>query len=297
MSPPVPLAGVDWARLDLSMTDMANGHVESTWSSQDGKWTVPTLIKDPYMRIHGLSPALNYGMQAYEGLKATRTPNNTITVFRPTFHHCRLVHSSAVVSLPSVPEDIFLASISLAIRANAELVGPADSTAILYLRPVILVSTPQLALEPSPTCTLAVYVQPATTYHGVRPVSCLVLDNFDRAATRGTGNAKIGGNYAPVIRHSQEARAKGYHLTLHLDSETQTEVEEFSTSGFIGVLKSEANAKGTLVVPNSAQIIDSVTSDSLLTLAREMGYKVEKRAVKYAELAQFSEVLAVGTAG
>lgn len=201
------------------------------------------------------------------------------------------------MSLPSVPEDIFLASISLAIRANAELVGPADSTAILYLRPVILVSTPQLALEPSSTCTLAVYVQPATTYHGVRPVPCLVLDNFDRAATRGTGNAKIGGNYAPVIRHSQEARAKGYHLTIHLDSETQTEVEEFSTSGFIGVLKSEANAKGTLVVPNSAQIIDSVTSDSLLTLAREMGYNVEKRAVKYAELAQFSEVLAVGTAG
>ncbi|KAM4065474.1 amino-transferase class IV domain-containing protein [Hirsutella rhossiliensis] len=297
MPPPAPLPDIDWASLDLTVADIVNGHVETTWSSHDNQWTAPVLVKDAYIRVHGLSPALNYGMQAYEGLKATRTADDTITVFRPTLHHRRLVQSAAAVSLPAVPEDIFLGSIALAVRANAEFVGPASSSAILYLRPVLFASGPQLALEPSTTCTLAVYVQPATTYHGVRPVPCLVLDVFDRAATRGTGHAKVGGNYAPVIRHSQEARAKGFYITLHLDSATQSEVEEFSTSGFVGVLKGGSEGdKGTLVVPDSAQIIDSVTSDSLLLLARGIGYKVERRAVKYAELGQFSEVLAVGTA-
>ncbi|EFY91001.1 hypothetical protein J3459_012186 [Metarhizium acridum] len=299
--PPAPLSNIDWARLSLTVADIVNGHVETTWSSENNTWTAPTFVKDPYLRVHGLSPALNYGMQAYEGLKASRSAEDTITIFRPTFHHRRLVQSSAAVCLPAVPEDIFLSSISLAVRANAEFVGPGDSAAVLYLRPVIFASAPQLALEPSPTCTLAIYVQPATTYHGVRPVPCLVLDNFDRAATRGTGYAKIGGNYAPVIKYSQEAKQKGFPITLHLDSETQSEIEEFSTSGFVGVLKGvegrdDGCAKGTLVVPNSTQIIDSVTSDSVLALAKELGYKVERRTVKYTELGQFDEVLALGTA-
>ncbi|KID60182.1 Aminotransferase atnJ [Metarhizium brunneum] len=299
MPPPAPLPNIDWARLGLTVADIVNGHVETTWSSERNTWTAPTFVKDPYLRVHGLSPALNYGMQAYEGLKASRSPDDTITIFRPTFHHRRLVQSSAAVCLPAVPEDVFLSSISLAVRGNAEFVGPGDSAAVLYLRPVIFASAPQLALEPSPTCTLAIYAQPATTYHGVRPVPCLVLDNFDRAATRGTGYAKIGGNYAPVIKYSQEAKQKGFPITLHLDSKTQGEIEEFSTSGFVGVLKGgddQERPRATLVVPNSTQIIDSVTSDSVLVIAEELGYTVERRVVKYSELGQFDEVLALGTA-
>jgi branched-chain amino acid aminotransferase len=142
-------------------------------------------------------------------------------------------------------------------------------------------------------------VHPTTAYHGVRPLDGLIMEDFDRAAPRGTGAAKVGGNYAPVMRWSKAAAAKGYHMTLHLDSATQSDIEEFSTSGFLGV-KQSTGAAGeetvTLVVPDSLTVIDSVTSNSCMTLAKDMGWTVEKRRVPYTELPEFREVLAVGTA-
>jgi branched-chain amino acid aminotransferase len=129
--------------------------------------------------------------------------------------------------------------------------------------------------------TLAVYVQPATSYHGVRPLDALVLEEFDRAAPHGTGSAKVGGNYAPVIRWSDGARKEGYSITLHLDAATRSEIEEFSTSGFIGVKSVEVDGvrKVTLVVPDSKNIVQSVTSDSCCALARSFGWEVERRVV------------------
>ncbi|KAI1613401.1 branched-chain-amino-acid aminotransferase 5 [Exophiala viscosa] len=305
MAIPPPLAHIDWSKLGLSVNDSVNGHVEATFTVESGSWSAPRLVSDPYLRIHGLSPALNYGMQAYEGLKAVRTPSNKITIFRPSFHWKRLNHSAETVSMPPLPESLFMQCINDAVVANAGFVGPADSNAVLYIRPVLFGSGAQLALEPPSTFTFAVYVQPATTYHGVQPLPCLVMEDFDRTATRGTGHAKIGGNYAPAIKWSRAAKQKGYYMTLHLDSATQSEIDEFSTSGFVGVIRSAGSSesdtdggadKGTLVVPDSKQIIDSVTSDSIRTIARSLGYKVEVRPVKYAELSRFSEVLAVGTA-
>lgn len=297
MAPPPPLSNIDWTKLGLTVNDSVNGHIEAIFTLETDSWSAPRFVSDPYIRIHGLSPALNYGMQAYEGLKAVRTPSNKITIFRPQFHAKRMMHSAETVSMPPVPEDLFMPCIVEAVRANAGFIGPADSNAVLYIRPLLFGSGPMLALEPPSSFTFAVYVQPATTYHGVQPLPCLVMEGFDRAATRGTGHAKIGGNYAPGIKYSRAAKQKGFYMTLHLDSATQSEIDEFSTSGFVGVIRPEgSDGKGTLVVPDAKQVIDSVTSDSIQTIARSLGYTVEKRPVKYAELSSFAEVLAVGTA-
>ena len=119
---------------------------------------------------------------------------------------------------------------------------------------------------------------PTGVYHGTHPVDCLILEDFDRAAPEGTGSAKIGGNYAPVLRWSEKARSEGFGITLHLDSKTRTVVDEFSTSGFIGVhAKSEDDV--TLVVPKSESIIWSITSDSICQIAKSYGWKVESRSV------------------
>lgn len=296
-SPPPPSSKIEWAKLGLTVDDIVNGHIESTYTVGEAQWTPPQLVKDPYIRIHGLSPALNYGMQAYEGLKAVRTPAGTIALFRPEFHADRMQHSATTVSMPPVPQNVFISCIEAAVRANAEFVGPADSAAVLYVRPVLFAVGPQLALEPPSRFAFAVYVQPATTYHGIQPLPCLIMEHFDRTATRGTGHAKIGGNYAPMIKFSQEAKKKGFYMTLHLDSATMTEIEEFSTSGFIGVKAGTDGAKGTLCIPDSKQVIASVTSDTVQVIAKQLGYVIENRAVKFDELKEFSEVLAVGTAG
>ena len=115
-----------------------------------------------------------------------------------------------------------------------------------------------------------------------------MLEDFDRAAPHGTGSAKVGGNYAPVVKWSDAARREGFGITLHLDAATHMQIEEFSTSGFIGVKKSckegEEGDKITLVVPDSQNIVQSVTSDSCLKIAESLGWMVEKRAVSVPSL-------------
>jgi branched-chain amino acid aminotransferase len=248
------------------------------------------------MRIHGMAPALNYGQQAYEGLKAFRTPGDqTITIFRPDRNAVRLQHSAEVASMPPVPVDTFLQACRAAVALNAGFVPPHETGAALYIRPQLYGSSAQLGLDPPEEYTFAVFVIPTGVYHGTHPVKALILDEFDRTAPHGTGHAKIGGNYAPVLKWSGKAKQEGYGITLHLDSAKHEEIDEFSTSGFIGVV-ANSETDVTLVVPDSVCVINSVTSDSVQQIARSWGWKVEKRSVKYTELPTFSEVFAAGTA-
>ena len=147
----------------------------------------------------------------------------------------------------------------------------------MYIRPLLFGSSAQLGLSPPEEYTFVVWVLPVGVYHGVHSVPALILEDFDRAAPHGTGSAKVGGNYAPVLRFSERARADGFGITLHLDSRTRTEIDEFSTSAFLGVKKE--GEKTTIVVPDSKNVIESVTADSVCDIARSFGWTVEKRAV------------------
>ncbi|KAJ5674927.1 Branched-chain amino acid aminotransferase II [Penicillium maclennaniae] len=297
--PPAPAPDVEWTKLGLAVTDMVNGHIESTYSVEGGEWTTPKFVTDPYLRIHGLAPALNYGQQVYEGLKAYRTSSGKIQIFRPHFHAARMQHSADVVSIPPVPIEHFIAAVNAAVAHNAEWVPPHSSGAALYIRPVLFGSRGHLALTPPTEYMLCVYVQPFSSYHGISPLPAVIMEDFDRAAPKGTGHAKIGGNYAPVMKWSEKATKAGFPMTLHLDSKSGEDIDEFSTSGFLGVqIKKQEGEKQqvVLVVPKSDNIINSVTSDSLMAIGKDLGYQVEHRTVKYAELSTFSEVMAVGTA-
>jgi branched-chain amino acid aminotransferase len=253
--------------------------MESHYSVKTGDWSSPKFVNDPFLRIHGMAPALNYGQQAYEGLKAFRTPDGNITIFRPGNNAARMQHSSTFISVPPIPEKIFLEAVHAAVSLNAEYVPPHETGAAMYIRPLIFGSSAQLGLNPPEEYMFCVYVLPVGVYHGVHPVKALILEDFDRAAPDGTGSAKVGGNYAPVLRWSEKARNEGYGITLHLDSKTRSEIDEFSTSGFIGV-KSEGE-KVTLVVPDSKNVIKSITSDSCLQIAKKNGWGVEERPVRF----------------
>jgi branched-chain amino acid aminotransferase len=264
-----------------------NGHIESTYSVKTGKWTAPEFVESPFMRIHGMAPALNYGQQCYEGLKAYRSPDDkTINVFRPQSNAERMQHSASAISIPHVPTEHFRQCVQLAVSLNAEFVPPHRTGSSMYVRPLLFGSSAQLGLSPPEEYTFV--VMPTGVYHGVHPVDALILEDFDRAAPNGTGSAKVGGNYAPVLRFSDKARSEGFGITLHLDSATRTEVDEFSTSGFIGV--NGTPEKGiTVVVPDSKNVIKSVTSDSVCEIAKSLGWKVECRPVS---LISISRVLA-----
>ncbi|EKG16125.1 Aminotransferase class IV [Macrophomina phaseolina MS6] len=221
------------------------------------------------------------------------------------------------MSMPEIPTELFLQCVNLAVTGNAEYVCPHDFNGSLYVRPVLFASSVQLAVVPPDEFTFCVYVQHHLGLHGPGDSKALVLDEFDRAATRGVGAAKAGGNYAPVIRWTLKAKQMGFDFLLHLDSKTQSEVEEFSWSAFVGVRRS-SEEDATIVLSDSSAIVQSITADCVSELAKSFGWKVERRPVSafvrfrcaefanaspslsrqvdFDELKNFAEVLAVGTA-
>ncbi|CAK1367689.1 putative branched-chain-amino-acid aminotransferase TOXF [Cercospora beticola] len=293
--PPPPVNTIDWDDIGFKVREV-NGHIESTYSVKTGEWTAPKFVQDPFLRLHGMAPGLNYGMQCYEGLKASRGPDDkTIGIFRPQANAERMQHSASFVSMPEVPVELFKKSVHLAVSLNAAYVPPHRTGASMYIRPLLFGSSAQLGLDPPEEYTFLVFVMPTGVYHGVHPVACLILEDFDRAAPEGTGSAKIGGNYAPVLRHSGKAKKEGFGITLHLDSRTRTEVDEFSTSGFIGI-HGNPEEGCTIVVPDSKNVIKSVTSNTICEIAKSWGWKVEQRPIKYNEIGTFTEIAAAGTA-
>lgn len=246
------------------------------------------------------------GQQVYEGLKAFRTPKDTIHIFRPDFHGARLAHSASYVSIPAPPVSHFKQCIQHAVALNADFVPPANSSGFLYIRPLLFGSSAQLALSPPEEYTLAVYVHPTSSYHGTQALDAVVLEDFDRAAPKGAGSAKVGGNYAPIYRWTEKAKKEGFGITLHLDSATRTAIEEFSTSGFIGITtpssESQSDKVPTMVIPDTQNAINSCSSDSMVAMARDRGWNVEKKTIQFSDdpksspLPTFTEVLAVGTA-
>jgi branched-chain amino acid aminotransferase len=188
-----------------------------------------------------------------------------------------MAHSCSYVSIPEIPSAHFIRCVSLAVSSNSTFVPPHDTNAALYIRPLAFGSGPQLNLILPEEYTFCVFVLPVTALHGLKAIDALVLEEFDRAAPRGTGSAKVGGNYAPVFKWAQEAKVEGFGITLHLDSKTRSEIEEFSAAGFLGLKKDGASF--TLVTPNSESVIKSVTSESCLGLAKSWGWNVEVRPV------------------
>ncbi|KAL9128619.1 MAG: hypothetical protein Q9175_007489 [Cornicularia normoerica] len=291
--PPPPVDTIDWDNIGFKVREV-NGHVESHYSITTGKWSEPRFVEDPYLRIHGMAPALNYGEQAFEGIKAFRTPDEQIAIFRTAANAKRMVHSAGFVAIPPIPETHFVKCCHLAVGLNAEHVPPHRTGASMYIRPLVFGSSAHLGLTPPEEFTFVVYVLPVGVFHGNHPIDALILEEFDRAAPEGTGSAKLGGNYGPVLKWSERAKNDGFGITLHLDSRTRTEVDEFSTSGFIGVHKE--GEIYTVVVPNSRSIIKSVTSDSVCEIAKSFGWKMECRSIKYDEISTFTEIMAAGTA-
>ena len=208
-----------------------------------------------------------------------------------------MMRSLAFVSIPPVPEEKFLGCINMAVALNTSYVPPHGASAALYIRPIIFGTSATLGLASPDQYTFCVYVTPVGVAYGVNAVQALILENYDRVAPEGTGPAKVGGNYSPLVRHIEKAKASDYGILLHLDSQSRTEIDEFSMAGFVGIKKGGDSNSYTVVVPYPKRTIESVTSDSVCEIARDLDWSIEHRTVTYEELPSFCEVLAVGTAG
>lgn len=262
---PEPRDGVDWEELGFGLTTK-DTQVAIARCSRGGEWGEYSV--EPYrpLEIEPASTALNYGQSIFEGMKAYRTQEGRIVLFRPEMNARRLASGAERLMMPPVPEDLFLRMVTAAVRANADWVPPLGAGA-LYLRPLLFGSGPALGVGPSPEFTLVVYAAPVGEYFkdGVGAGALMRLERaHQRAATRGVGDVKFAGNYAPCFLPQSEAKAAGFSDIIYLD-ETEQFIEEAAASNFFCVSEG-----GVLRTPGLGTILPGVTRDSVLRLAKKL---------------------------
>lgn len=284
-------APLDWNNLGFEARPVA-AYVR--YNCKDGKWDEePTLTAEGTVTIHALSNALNYGQAVFEGLKALQCKDGSVALFNPRANLQRITAGCARLLMPAPPAELFYAGLERVVRENAAYVPPYGTGGALYVRPLLFGHGAQLGLGAAPEYCLMFAANPVGAYYkgGLQGVDAVVVEDFDRAAPRGVGNVKVAGNYAPDVLPSKRAKSQGYSVCLYLDAATQSMVEEFSTSNFIGI-----TADGTVVTPLSPSILPSCTREVVLQAARDLGLKAEHRPVTWAEARSFREAAACGTA-
>lgn len=285
-------ADLPWSELGFEFRP-TKSHLRMTY--KDGKWGEAELVESPYLNIHIGATALHYGQSCFEGLKAFAHDDGSVYMFRPDENAKRINRSGERVMMPQIPVETFVKACNDVVKDNIAYVPPYGSGGALYLRPLLFGSGPRIGLQPAEEYTFIILVIPVGDYYKgglAKPVDGLIVDEFDRAAPKGVGAAKVAGNYAADLIPNMEAKKKGYPICLYLDAATHTLVEEFSTSNFIGI----DNENKRYVTPKSPSVLPSITNKSLQTIAEDEGMTVEKRDIEVGELGTFDEVIACGTA-
>mmetsp|Transcript_13499 Transcript_13499/g.34649 ORF Transcript_13499/g.34649 Transcript_13499/m.34649 type:complete len:373 (-) Transcript_13499:135-1253(-) len=282
---------LDWDNLkfEYQPTDTFRVH---RWTKAKG-WDTGTSVQGATFALSPMCPALHYGQQAFEGLKAFETASGDINVFHPNDSNAARMNASCErMLMPEVPIDLFNEAVVTAVQENRRWVPPYLKGS-LYIRPFIIGTGSQLALAPASEFTFAVLVMPVGNYFTAsgNGLNALVMEDFDRAATRGTGAVKVGGNYGADLLPNAVCHERGFDTCLYVDSEKQRFIEEFSVANFAAIAED-----GSYVTPKATNVLPSITNTSLMQLASDAGLNVERRPVPIAELSSLREVAAIGTA-
>ena len=242
--------------------------------------------------MHMSSFCLHYGLELFEGLKAFRGADGKVRIFRVADNARRLRTSAERLCLPVPTVEMIVEGCKEVVRRNEAYIPPYGTGASLYLRPVMFGTSVGLGVKPAKEAMLIIYASPVGAYfkEGIKPIKVALDREQDRAAPRGTGDVKVGGNYAASIYSGQHAHELGYSNVLYLDAATHTHIEEFGAANFFGI------KDGKYVTPKSPSILPSITNMSLRQLASDLGLSVEEREVPVEELSTFEEVGACGTA-
>ncbi len=283
-------ANLDWSNLGFGYHETEKRYVSNY---KDGKWSEGELTSDPTVTLNECAGVFQYAQTIFEGLKAYRTENGKIVIFRPDLNGERLENSAKRLEMPVYPKDKFVEAVKAVVKANADMVPPYGSGATLYIRPYMFATGPVIGVKPSTEYQFRIFTTPVGPYFkgGAKPITIKVSD-FDRAAPHGTGNIKAGLNYAMSLHAIVTAHAEGFDENMYLDPGTRTYVEETGGANFLFVTKD-----GTVVTPKSDSILPSITRRSLMYVAEHyLGLKVEHRPVRFDEVKDFAECGLCGTA-
>lgn len=283
------MENIDWKSLPF-------GYLKTDFNTRctfrDGKWGKIEISDSEYVNVHIAATGLHYGQEAFEGLKAFMGKDGKVRLFRWQENAERLRSSAHGILMQEVPDEVFHESIITVIRKNKRFIPPYGSGAALYLRPLLFGSGAKVGISPAEEYMFIVFSTPVGPYfkQGFKPVDMLLTREFDRAAPRGTGNIKVGGNYAAGLRGMKKAHSNGFASVLFLDAKEKKYIDECGPANFFGI------KNNTYITPKSDSILPSITNKSLIELAKDLGLNTERRPVTDEELETFEEVGACGTA-
>jgi branched-chain amino acid aminotransferase len=259
---------------------------------KDGKWGEMEISSSEFIPLHMAATSLHYGQECFEGMKAYMGKDGKIRIFRWKDNSQRMTASAKGIKMAVVPDELFHQAIIKVISLNKRFIPPYGTGATLYIRPLLIGSGPEVGVKAAKEYFFMVFVSPVGPYfkEGFKPVDMMICRGYDRAAPLGTGNIKVGGNYAASLISLDKGHQLGFASVIYLDSKEKKYIDECGPANFFGIRNK------TYITPDSASILPSITNKSLMVLANEMGLKVEKRPVPVEELADFEETGACGTA-
>jgi branched-chain amino acid aminotransferase len=281
---------------DLDWGNLSFGYMPTDYNVRcyyrNGKWGEVEVCSDEYINMHMAATCLHYGQEAFEGMKAYRCPDGKVRVFRVEANAQRLQSTSRGIMMPEVPTEMFREMVLKVVRLNQEYIPTYESGATLYIRPLLIGTSAQVGVHPSKEYLFLIFVTPVGPYFkgGFASNPYVITRDYDRSAPLGTGCYKVGGNYAASLRANTIAHEKGYACEFYLDAKEKKYIDECGAANFFGI------RGNSYITPKSTSILPSVTNDSLMTIAQDLGMTVERRHIPVEELETFEEAGACGTA-
>jgi branched-chain amino acid aminotransferase len=264
----------------------------------DRGWYNPRITPYGPLTLDPAAAVFHYSQEIFEGLKAYRSPRDTTLLFRPDMNAARFNRSAARLCMPPIDEDVFVTALKTLISVDRNWVPHAAGTS-LYIRPTMIATEAFLGVRPSQTYCFFIILSPVGAYYaeGFNPVKILVEDYYVRSVKGGTGAAKTGGNYAASLAAAEEAHKKGFSQVLWLDGVERQYVEEVGSMNIAFVIDDEL-----VTPPLGGSILEGITRDTVLQLAKDWGMGVAERPISITEVftaardGHLSEAFGMGTA-
>lgn len=243
----------------------------------DGVWKNPEVSEYADLKLSPATSVLHYGQSFFEGMKAYRTANGEIQLFRPEENAKRFNASARRMCMPEIPVDVFVESLKALIDVDKDWIPNKDGYS-LYVRPFMIATDPYVGIKPSDSYKFIIFTCPVGAYYS-EPVKVKIETEYSRAVEGGTGFAKAAGNYAGALYPAQKAQENGYRQLIWTDAVEHKYIEEAGTMNVIFQIGD------TLITPKSSDtILAGITRRSVIDIARDWGYKVEERKVLVSEV-------------
>lgn len=251
----------------------------------NGAWQEPEIVPYDDFKLPPATTVLHYGQGIFDGLKAYKSPEGKITLFRPYDNFNRINNSGKRLCMPPIDVNKMVDCLMELLRIEAEWIPTAPGTS-LYIRPTMIGADPQLGVHPAHRYLFYIILSPVGSYYanGLKPTKIMVEEHYVRAPIGGTGEAKCMGNYAASLLAGELANQKGYDQVLWLDGKEHKYVEEVGAMNMFFVINGVVKTP-----PLLGSILPGITRDSVIKVCKKEGIPVEEYRISEDEILEAAE--------